>query len=136
MIIRILLKRQKKFYYYLLNTNKIYYFCRNKFLMSEVNKNELIGVLKQQLSELITLFERTKEENTHLFNENQKLIKINKQKETELKTIQNKLETYKLSNAFIITGNGNEISEKKHDAKIKINRIVKEIDQCIALLNK
>ena len=111
-------------------------FVENNFLMNGINKNELIGLLKKQLGELITLFERTKEENTHLFNENQKLIKINKQKEEELKKIKNKLETYKLSNAFIITGNGNEISEKKHDAKIKINRIVKEIDQCIALLNK
>lgn len=104
--------------------------------MEQVNKIELIGTLKQRMSELITLFERTKEENTHLFNENQKLVKIIKNKNEELQKKQDKLETYKLSNAFVITGEGDNISEKKHDAKIKINRIVKEIDQCIALLNK
>ncbi|MBN2893686.1 MAG: hypothetical protein JXL97_17585 [Bacteroidales bacterium] len=104
--------------------------------MEQLDKNELIGLLKQRMGELITLFERTKEENINLFNENQKLIQQNNEKEEEIKKIQDKLETYKLSNAFIITSEGKDISEKKHDAKIKINRIVKEIDQCIALLNK
>ncbi len=104
--------------------------------MEEVNKRELIVLLKRRMSELITLFERTKEENEQLFNENQRLIELNKKKEQEIKKIEEKLETYKLSNAFIIAGEGKDISEKKHDAKIKINRIVKEIDQCISLLNK
>lgn len=88
------------------------------------------------MSELITLFERTKEENNHLFNENQKLLQTTKQKDEEIKKLKEKLETYKLSNAFIITSDGKELTEKKHDAKIRINRIVKEIDRCISLLNE
>ncbi len=104
--------------------------------MEKNNKRELINSLKQRIADLITLFERIKEENTHLFKENKKLLQTNKQKEEEIKKLKEKLETYKLSNAFVITGEGEDITEKKHDAKIKINRIVKEIDQCIALLNK
>jgi len=104
--------------------------------MEEINKTELISLLKKRMSEIITLFERTKEENTRLFNETQKLIEQNNQKEEELQKLQEKLETYKLSNAFVLTGDGKDIVEKKHDARIKINRIVKEIDNCIAMLNK
>jgi len=99
-------------------------------------KKEILEQLKSQLSELITLYERTKEENIHLFNENQKLIQVLKQKEQNNQKLKEKLETYKLSNAFVITGEGEDISEKKHDAKIKINRLIKEIDQCVSLLNR
>ncbi len=99
-------------------------------------KKEILEQLKSQLSELITLYERTKEENIHLFNENQKLLQINKQKDEEFLKLKETLETYKLSNAFVLVSEGKELSEKKHDAKIRINRIVKEIDKCISLLNK
>ncbi len=104
--------------------------------MEEQQKREILDILKANLSELITLYERTKEENLHLFNENQKLLAINKQKDEEILKLKEKLETYKLSNAFIITSEGGNITDKKHDAKIRINRIVKEIDRCIALLNR
>lgn len=104
--------------------------------MNTTEKNEILSNLRTHLSDIITMFERTKEENTFLFNENQKLLKINKQKDEEIKKIKEKLETYKLSNAFIIASEGTNIAEKKHDSKIKINQIVKEIDKCISLLNK
>ena len=104
--------------------------------MEELDKKEILDTLKARLSELITLYERTKEENLHLFNENQRIININKQKDQEILQLKEKLETYKLSNAFIITSGKENITEKKHDAKIRINRIVKEIDKCIALLNR
>jgi len=100
------------------------------------NRKEIVETLKSHMSELITLFERTKEENNHLFNENQKLLQINKQKDEENQKLKEKLETYKLSNAFVITSDEKELSEKKHDAKIRINRIVKEVDRCISLLNE
>lgn len=82
------------------------------------------------------MYERTKEENLHLFEKNQKLIEKNNQKDKEINKLKEKLETYKLSNAFIITSNEVDISNKKHDAKIRINKIVKEIDRCMALLNR
>lgn len=104
--------------------------------MDQTVKKEIIDKLKQSLSDLITGYERLKEENLHLFNENQKLLSINKQKDTEIKKIKDKLETYKLGDAFIANSNSNDLTEKKHDAKIRINRLVKEIDRCITLLSK
>jgi len=104
--------------------------------VEEQQKREILEILKARLSDLITLYERTKEENLHLFEENQKLIEKNNQKDEEILKLKEKLETYKLSNAFIITSGEEDITEKKHDAKIRINRIVKEIDKCIALLNR
>ncbi len=104
--------------------------------MSSNEKKEIIEQLRTYLSELITLYERIKEENLQLFNENQKLLQINKEKDKEINKLKEKLETYKLSDAFLITSDSKELSDKKHDAKIRINRIVKEIDRCISLLNK
>lgn len=104
--------------------------------MEEQQKREILEILKDRLSDLITLYERTKEENLHLFEENQRIIEKNNQKDEEILKLKEKLETYKLSNAFIITSGEEDIIEKKHDAKIRINRIVKEIDKCIAFLNQ
>ncbi|MEA3450699.1 MAG: hypothetical protein U9Q83_02205 [Bacteroidota bacterium] len=104
--------------------------------MEEKYKKEIIDLLRVRLSDLITMYERTKEENLHLFKKNQELIEKNNQKDNEINKLKERLETYKLSNAFIITSEGGDISNKKHDAKIRINRIVKEIDRCMALLNR
>ena len=61
---------------------------------------------------------------------------INKQKDIEFKKLKEKLETLKLREAFVISSQGATMQEKKHEAKIKINRILKDIDRCITLLNK
>ena len=52
-----------------------------------------------------------------------------KQKEEELAGCRENLSTMELAK-------GIASAESTHDAKIKINRIVREIDKCIALLNK
>lgn len=104
--------------------------------MDQIQKKELLDILKSRLSELITLYERIKEENVNLIIQNKKLIELNNQKEEEIQKFKEKLETYKLTNSFILTSDGEELTERKHDAKIKINRLIKEIDSCIALLNR
>lgn len=104
--------------------------------MDQIQKKELLDILKSRLSELITLYERIKEENVNLIIQNKKLIELNNQKEEEIQKFKEKLETYKLTNSFILTSDGEELTERKHDAKIKINRLIREIDSCIALLNR
>ncbi|GAJ21017.1 unnamed protein product, partial [marine sediment metagenome] len=50
-------------------------------------------------------------------------------KEKEIEKLRNKYETLKIVKTVLAS------SEDANDAKIKVNRIVREIDKCIALLN-
>ncbi len=51
-------------------------------------------------------------------------------KEKEIEDINKKYESLKLAKTIAAS------SVDSHDAKIKLNRIVKEVDKCISLLNK
>lgn len=85
--------------------------------------------LKSKFEKLVELHEASKSENVRLNNENEQLKKELKQKDEELAGCREKLSNMELAKG-IASG------ESNHDAKIKINRIVREIDRCIALLNK
>jgi len=85
--------------------------------------------LKSRVEKLMELHEASRSENVRLNNENEQLKKELKQKEEELAGCQEKMSNMELAK-------GIASAESSHDAKIKINRIVREIDRCIALLNK
>jgi len=96
-----------------------------------INKSiDIIASLRNNLKQIINLYENEKEENKKLQQKNVDLSNqvslLNKENE-ELKHKSNNTD---LTNAFISASGTN------HDAKIKVNRIVREIDKCIALLNK
>lgn len=86
--------------------------------------------------DLVQKYERLKNENTHLFLENQKLMEIIKNKDIEIKNYKEKIEMLKLGEAFLITSEGQSYSEKRNEAKQKINKLIKEIDRCLTLLNE
>jgi hypothetical protein len=91
---------------------------------------DILAGLRINLKKIIGLYESEKEMNLNLRNRNDLLIKeINtlKKENEELKLQYNKID---LANVFV------NASGTAHDAKIKVNRIVREIDKCIALLNK
>jgi len=85
--------------------------------------------LSSKIKTLMDLHEGLKAENARLHEKNQQLEKELKQKEGELATCREKVSTMEVAK-------GIASAESTHDAKIKINRIVREIDNCIALLNK
>jgi len=91
--------------------------------------NHTVHEIKSRVEKLIELHEVSKAENARLNNENQQLKKELKQKDQELAGFHEKLSNMELAKGIAST-------ESTHDAKIKINRIVREIDKCIALLNK
>lgn len=93
-----------------------------------MNQNT-VDELKMRVRKLIELYEYSKFQNVQLLKENENLKKELKQKETEVASSQEKYTNLKLAK-------GIASDESTHDAKIKINRIVREIDKCIALLNK
>ena len=92
--------------------------------------NEIINSLKRKLSELFSLYEKTKEEIEIVKKEKDELLRKIIVLEKELMEKNKKYENIKLAKT-ILTESGDS-----HEAKIKINRIVREINKCIALLNK
>jgi hypothetical protein len=96
----------------------------------ENNNEQLIVDLRDNIKHVITLFETEKDKHRILQNNYiEALESIKKLKEEKDKlTIQyNNLKIAKSLDISIASS---------HDAKLKVNRIVREIDKCIALLNK
>ena len=94
------------------------------------NYIEIITDLKEKVKKLITLYNDSKlsekllkEKNKELEN---KLLTIEK----EYNNLEQKYNNLKIAKSVLVG------SDDTHDAKIKINRIVREIDNCIALLNR
>jgi transcriptional regulator len=94
------------------------------------NYDDIVADLRNNLKRIINLYESQKEKNRVLTKKNEELnsiLSLIKKEDEELKLKYNNIELAKAIN---------ESSGTNHDARIKVNRIVREIDKCIALLNK
>ncbi len=86
--------------------------------------------LRQKITKIISLYEQEKEKSRDF----QEKSKEYQAKIDELKTENEKL-TIRYNNLKLAKGiEASTLSN--HDAKLKVNTIVREIDKCIALLNK
>jgi hypothetical protein len=79
---------------------------------------------------MISVIEKLKSENASLKGELEQVNKTLKSKELDCHDLNVKYENLKLAKVIQLSGND------LHDAKIKVNRIVREIDKCISLLNR
>ncbi len=96
-----------------------------------MTENEIIvNSLEVKINKLISLQVQLKKDNQRLVSENEELQNAIKLKDNEFKDLHGKYENLKLAKHLISGG------DDTHDAKLKVNRIVREIDKCIALLNK
>lgn len=93
-------------------------------------KDELISTIKGKIYEIVSVYEKVKTENEVLARENKSLNEIIRSKQKEISNFEKKLDTLKIAKTVVMS------TEDKHEAKLKVNRIVREIDKCIALLNK
>ena len=94
------------------------------------NYIDILAELRKNFKKIIGLYESEKETSRELKRQNEALkveIASLKKENGELKIQYNNID---LANVFV------NASGSAHDAKIKVNRIVREIDKCIALLNK
>ncbi len=92
--------------------------------------NELFISLKEKIKNIISLYEKSKKEKEELSDEKLSFINQIKEKDKEIEELKNKYNILKLAKTFRASDND------KSDAKNKINRIVREVENCIALLNK
>ena len=90
----------------------------------------VIKNLKSKIEIFKNLHSKAIEENNQLKEEISGLSSEIENKEKENKQLEKKYESLKLAKVIATS------STDAHDAKIKLNRIVREIDKCISLLNK
>jgi len=96
-----------------------------------MTENEtIVNSLEVKINKLISLQVQLKTDNQRLLSENEELQNALMLKDNEFKDLHSRYENLKLAKHLISGG------EDTHDAKLKVNRIVREIDKCIALLNK
>jgi len=97
--------------------------------MSGQGYEELI-ILNRKLDELFKRYNNLRTELADLKNGNEALKAVLQEREVKIKELEIKYERVKLSGALL--GEGENASE----AKKKITELVREIDRCVALLNR
>jgi chromosome segregation ATPase len=97
--------------------------------MSGQGYEELI-ILNRKLDELLDRYNNLKHEAADLKSGNDILKGMLQQKEEKLKELEIKYERIKLSGALLGEG------ENAVEARKKIGELVREIDRCVALLNR
>ncbi len=97
--------------------------------MNEASESVVVR-LKEKLSVVIDAYEKLHTANGQLLAEKTKLTEAIRGKDEVIEQLERKVETLVVAKSFASS------SEDTHDAKLKINRIVREIDKCIALLNR
>jgi hypothetical protein len=97
--------------------------------MSGQGYEELI-ILNRKLDELFSMFKCLKTEAADLKKGNEVLKALLQEREMEIKELETKYERVKLSGA-LLGDDGNAPEAKK-----KITELVREIDKCVALLNR
>ncbi|MDP4187319.1 MAG: hypothetical protein Q8907_04770 [Bacteroidota bacterium] len=94
------------------------------------DNQQIVYSLRSKIQELISMYNNLKAENEY---EKKEIVRLNEQikiNEAEIATLQEKYDTLKVAKSILAS------SEDSHDAKLKVNKIVRDIDKCIALLNR
>ncbi|NLN30450.1 MAG: hypothetical protein GX158_04315 [Bacteroidales bacterium] len=105
------------------------YFCNKDSDMSGSAFSDLKR-LNKKLDELLSTYENLKSEFQDLEKNNEELRMILHEREERIKELEIKYERVKLSGALL--GDSGNTGE----AKRKITELVREIDRCVALLNR
>lgn len=95
-----------------------------------VELENAIKTLSQNIVGLKEQYNRVLDENLKLSDQVVQLTKDLENRENENSDLINSYESLKMAKAIAAS------SGDAHDAKIKINKLVREIDKCISLLNR
>ena len=89
-----------------------------------------IESILDKLNRFVVLYDELQKENQELVKEKSRMIQSLKDADLEIKQLEEKIRMVNISNSF----DKSDVEVKK--ARKKINEYVREIDKCIALLNK
>ena len=91
--------------------------------------NNLINSIENKLNNLLSAYQKEKEINLNLSQENIRLLTEIKQKSSEIDDLKDKIKLMSISKSV-------DVSEGDiRQTKLKINEYIREIDKCIAQLN-
>ncbi len=91
---------------------------------------DTLAQLQQRIRRILELYTSQKTENEQLRKQNKDLDEKVQRDKDQLKELKDKYNKLKVSKTLVAS------SGDVHEAKLKINRMVREIDKCIALLNR
>tara|TARA_Y100001954_G_C15662302_1_gene528371 strand:+ start:576 stop:863 length:288 start_codon:yes stop_codon:yes gene_type:complete len=91
--------------------------------------NNLINSIENKLNNLLSAYQKEKEINLNLSQENASLVSEIKQKSKEIDDLKDKIKLMSISKSVDVSKG--DIKE----TKLKINEYIREIDKCIAQLN-
>ena len=97
--------------------------------MSSAQRDEL-ELLQQRINRVIELYTLQKSENEQLKKQKDELEEKIQIDQGKIKALEGRYNKLIVTKALIASSND------VHDAKLKVNRMVREIDKCIALLNR
>jgi len=95
-----------------------------------VQQDQISESIKHKVKLLVSSLEKVQQENELLLNQNDEFKKLLNDKEQAYNDLKEHYDRLKFAKSLQAT------NQEVHDAKIKVNRIVREIDNCIALLNR
>ena len=91
--------------------------------------NNIINSIENKLNNLLSAYQKEKEINLNLSQENIRLLTEIKQKSSEIDDLKDKIKLMSISKSV-------DVSEGDiRQTKLKINEYIREIDKCIAQLN-
>ncbi|MGW8315366.1 MAG: hypothetical protein ACWGNV_07185 [Bacteroidales bacterium] len=91
---------------------------------------EILDGIRSKVQSLKDRMQVQVDENERLKQRNEDLQQVVQQKQALIEELEHKNQQLSLVKSIMAD------SEDAHDARIRINRIVREIDKCIALLNR
>ena len=91
---------------------------------------ELLGGIREKIHTVKLRLQEQEEKNRDLEKMNEELQQKVQQKQSQISELEEKNQQLALVKSIMAD------SEDARDAKVRINRIVREIDKCIALLNR
>jgi seryl-tRNA synthetase len=97
----------------------------------DTKSDEIFSNLRQRIKKVISLYEDQKIKAIELQKKSDDLKEQVEKLEKKLVELENKYENLKLAKVL-----SSVPAEDIHETKIQVNRIVREIDKCIALLNR
>ncbi len=95
-----------------------------------VEQVEILEGIKDKIQSVKDRMREQLDENNRLIRKNEDLQQMVQQKQSTIDELEQKNQQLSLVKSIMADG------ADAHDAKIRINRIVREIDKCIALLNR
>jgi len=95
-----------------------------------VEQTEILEGIRLKIQSVKTRLQEQKEENDQLKKQYEDLQQVVQQKQSVIDELEQKNQKLALVKGIMADG------EENQDAKIQIKRIVREIDKCIALLNR